>query len=77
MECPKCSCREIRAAATNSQDATSTVRKRQCVKCSHVWFTVEVPVVTAVVGWERVGTKGASKPVLRVPLHHALDISGT
>jgi hypothetical protein len=47
-------------------------RKRKCDTCKHVWYTIELPVSTAVVGWERFGAKGQSKPVLRVPVEIAV-----
>jgi len=37
-----------------------------------VWFTVEVSVKSAMVGWERMGGAGQSKPVLRVPVDLAV-----
>jgi hypothetical protein len=36
-----------------------------------VWFTVELPVSPAVVGWGR-RVKGQSKPELRVPVELAV-----
>jgi hypothetical protein len=40
------------------------VRKRVCEACGHVWFTVEVPVPSYVIGWRA----SNGKPVLRVPV---------
>ncbi len=72
VNCPKCGSAEIRAAATNGHDPAHVTRKRSCADCGHAWFTVELPVSTAVVGWERVNGKGQSKPVLRVPVDLAV-----
>ena len=72
MKCPRCSSSAIRAVATNNQDPESTVRKRGCSDCGHVWYTVEVPVKEALVGWSRHDTGGQSKPVLRVPVSLAI-----
>jgi hypothetical protein len=41
------------------------VRKRKCVDCGEVWFTVELKVPSYAVGWS---SGHQSKPVLRVPL---------
>ena len=71
MQCPRCSSSDIKAMATNNRDAEVTVRKRGCNACGHVWFTVEVPVSPAVVGWGR-RVKGQSKPELRVPIEIAV-----
>ena len=72
MECQRCSGKAVRAVATNNKEASVTVRKRQCADCGHVWFTVELPVSPAVVGWGRIDAKGQSKPVLRVPVEIAV-----
>jgi hypothetical protein len=45
-------------------------RQRRCLKCRHTWYTVELPVSVAVIGWTR-GT-GKSVPVLRVPVDLAV-----
>lgn len=74
MQCQKCSSSAIRAVATNNRHATETVRKRQCLDCGHVWFTVELPVSSMVVGWGR-QVRGQSKPELRVPVE--LTVGGT
>ena len=71
MQCPRCSGSDIKAMATNNRDAEVTVRKRGCNACGHVWFTVELPVSPAVVGWGR-RVKGQSKPELRVPVELAV-----
>jgi len=71
MQCPRCSSSDIKAMATNNRDAEVTVRKRACLECGHAWFTVEVLVSPAVVGWSR-KTKGQSKPELRVPVELAV-----
>lgn len=57
--------------ATNSCEAEVTVRKRGCKACGHVWFTVELSVSPAIVGWGR-RAKGQSKPELRVPIELAV-----
>lgn len=62
----------VRAMATNNKEPNVTVRKRQCLDCEFVWFTVELPVSPAVVGWGRIDAKGQSKPVLRVPVEIAV-----
>ena len=70
MECPRCSCGDIRAISTNGKEAGRVTRQRRCVQCKHVWYTVELPVSVAVIGWSR-GT-GKSMPVLRVPVELAV-----
>jgi transcriptional regulator NrdR family protein len=72
MQCQRCSSSMVRAVATNNKEPGVTVRKRQCADCGHVWFTVELPVSPAVVGWGRIDAKGQSKPVLRVPVEIAV-----
>ena len=71
MQCPRCSSRDHTAKATNTRAAEVTLRKRGSNACGHVWFTVEVPVSPAVVGWGR-RVKGQSKPELRVPIEIAV-----
>ena len=71
MQCPRCSSGTIRAVATNNRDGAVTVRKRLCLDCNHAWFTVELPVSPAVVGWSS-GARGQSKPQLRVPIEIAV-----
>jgi transcriptional regulator NrdR family protein len=70
MQCPRCSSSEIRAVTTNGKEAEITTRKRRCVDCGHSWFTVELPVHVAVIGWSR--ETGKSLPVLRVPIELAV-----
>lgn len=65
MMCPKCSSHELRTAITNNNLADQTMRKRHCISCDHVWYTVELTVPTYAVGWE---VKHKRKPVLRVPV---------
>ena len=72
MRCQRCSSSMVRAMATNNKEPNVTVRKRQCLDCGFVWFTVELPVSPAVVGWGRIDAKGQSKPVLRVPVEIAV-----
>jgi len=72
MQCPRCSGESVKAVATNSRDDAAIVRQRRCADCGHVWFTVEVSVKSAMVGWERMGGAGQSKPVLRVPVDLAV-----
>lgn len=72
MECPRCSSREIRAIATNGKDADKVIRQRRCVDCKHVWYTVELPVNVAVIGWGRTASSYKSVPVLRVPVDLAV-----
>lgn len=72
MQCQRCLGGSVRAVATNSRDDAGIVRQRRCADCGHVWFTVEVPVKAAMVGWERMGGAGQSKPVLRVPVELAV-----
>ena len=50
---------------TNNKFDAQTVRKRQCCKCYHVWFTVELPVDRYAVGWSK---HHGNSPVLRVPV---------
>lgn len=70
MQCPRCSSSEIRAVTTNGTETDKVTRQRRCVSCGHVWFTVELPVHVAVVGWSR--ETGKSLPVLRVPVDLAV-----
>ena len=70
MECPRCGCGDIRAISTNGKEAGRVTRQRRCVQCRHVWYTVELPVSLAVVGWSR--DTGKSMPVLRVPVELAV-----
>jgi uncharacterized Zn finger protein len=72
MECPRCGSREIRAIATNGKDADKVIRQRRCVDCKHVWYTVELPVSVAVIGWGRTPDTNKSVPVLRVPAQLAV-----
>ena len=72
MDCPKCGSGDIRATATNGHQPDCVTRKRKCQACEHVWFTVELTVSPAVVGWGRVGPTGQSKPTLRVPVSLAV-----
>jgi transcriptional regulator NrdR family protein len=72
VNCPKCGSGRILAIATNGHEVDRVTRKRKCDSCKHVWYTIELPVHTAVVGWERFGAKGQSKPVLRVPVEIAV-----
>ena len=72
MDCPKCGSGDIRATATNGHQPDCVTRKRKCLACEHVWFTVELNVSPAVVGWGRVGPTGQSKPTLRVPVSLAV-----
>lgn len=55
----------MRIPITNNNLADQTMRKRQCVSCGHVWYTVELMVPTYAVGW---CLDHKRKPVLRVPL---------
>lgn len=72
MNCAKCGSTRIRAIATNGHEQDRVTRKRRCDSCDHVWYTVELTVSSAVVGWARVDVKGQSKPVLRVPVEIAV-----
>lgn len=68
MRCPKCSGCDVRAVATNTRETDVTTRKRKCLNCGHCFFTVELPISPAAVGWGKVGRDNQSKPVLRVPI---------
>lgn len=70
MDCPRCTSGEIRTITTNGKEAGRVTRQRRCLKCRHTWYTVELPVSVAVIGWTR-GT-GKSVPVLRVPVDLAV-----
>lgn len=72
MNCPRCGCEEIRAIATNSRGADRVIRQRRCTSCRSVWYTAELPVSVAVVGWERAPVSGKSLPMLRVPVELAV-----
>lgn len=72
MECPRCSSKEIRAIATNGKQSDKVTRQRRCVSCRHVWYTVELPVSVAVIGWARTPDTNKSVPVLRVPVDLAV-----
>lgn len=70
MECPRCSSGDIRATNTNGKEADRVTRQRRCLHCKHIWYTVELPVSVAVIGWSR--DHGKSMPVLRVPVDLAV-----
>ena len=70
MDCPRCGSDEIRALCTNGKESDRITRQRRCLGCSHVWYTVELPVHVAVIGWSR--GRGKSMPVLRVPVELAV-----
>ena len=72
MDCPACGSGRILAVSTNGHEADRITRKRKCESCTHVWYTVELAVSSAVVGWARVDAKGQSKPMLRVPVELAV-----
>lgn len=72
MKCQRCSSSAIRVTATNNRDDATTVRQRLCSDCGHGWFTVEVVVKEALVGWTARGQGVQSKPVLRVPVAMAI-----
>lgn len=65
MQCPSCRGRNYRAVITNNLFEGQTVRKRRCVDCGHIWFTVELEVSRYAIGWSH---QHESKPVLRVPV---------
>lgn len=48
------------------------IRQRRCTDCRHVWYTAELGVSVAVIGWERTSKSGKSVPVLRVPVELAV-----
>jgi len=58
VKCPQCGSDEIRATYTNGHDADRVVRQRRCLACQHRWYTAELAVSLAVVGWERKDPKG-------------------
>jgi len=70
VNCPQCGCNQIRAISVNSKRPDNVTRQRRCTGCAHVWYTVELPVSVAVIGWSR--ESGGSKPVLRVPVQLAV-----
>ncbi|NBV62487.1 MAG: hypothetical protein EBR73_15760 [Rhodobacteraceae bacterium] len=72
VKCPQCGSDEIRATYTNGHDADRVVRQRRCLACQHRWYTAELAVSLAVVGWERKEPSGKSVPVLRVPVDLAV-----
>jgi len=72
VKCPQCGSDEIRATYTNSHEPDRVVRQRRCLDCGHRWYTAELAVSLAVVGWERKDPKGKSVPVLRVPVDLAV-----
>jgi transcriptional regulator NrdR family protein len=72
LDCAACGSSRITAIATNGHEADRVTRKRKCSSCGHIWYTVELPVSSAVVGWARVDAKGQSKPMLRVPVELAV-----
>ena len=67
-----CSSIDNRAVSTNSRDSQVNVRKRRCKACGHCWYSVEVIVNPAVVGWSRDDDGHGSKPCLRVPIELAV-----
>lgn len=56
----------MRALATNNRPENHAVRRRQCVDCQHVWFTVELIAPDYVCSWENQSGLG-SKPCLKLP----------
>ena len=72
MDCSACGSSRILAIATNGHESDRITRKRKCEGCGHTWYTVELAVSSAVVGWARVDVKGQSKPCLRVPVELAV-----
>ena len=72
VKCPHCGSSEIRATYTNSHEPDRVVRQRRCLDCQHRWYTAELAVSLAVVGWERKDANGKSVPVLRVPVELAV-----
>jgi hypothetical protein len=72
VNCPRCGCDQIRATLTNSKDSDRVIRQRRCTSCQHRWYTAELPVSVAVVGWERTPGTGKSVPMLRVPVELAV-----
>jgi hypothetical protein len=72
VNCPRCGCGVIRATLTNGRDKDRVIRQRRCTECRHVWYTAELPVSVAVVGWERTPGTGKSVPTLRVPVDLAV-----
>jgi len=70
MECPRCASGEIRTIKTNGTEAGRVTRQRGCLVCRRTWYTVELPVSVAVIGWTR--KTGKSVPVLRVPVDQAV-----
>jgi hypothetical protein len=57
---------------TNSRGSDRVIRQRKCTQCHFVWYTAELPVSVAVVGWERTQGTGKSVPMLRVPVELAV-----
>jgi len=72
MRCPSCSSRNYRALITNNLIDRQTIRKRRCVDCGHVWFTVEVEVDRYAIGWSN---QHESKPVIRVPVDLEVEVT--
>jgi len=72
VNCPRCGCGEIRATYTNGRFDDRVIRQRRCTECRHIWYTAELPVSVAVVGWERTQGTGKSVPMLRVPVELAV-----
>jgi len=70
MDCPRCGGDQIRALCTNGKETDRITRQRRCLDCKHVWYTVELPVHMAIIGWSR--GRGKSMPVLRVPVQLAV-----
>lgn len=72
MKCPQCRSRQYRAIITNNLFDDQTIRKRRCVDCGHIWFTVEMEVSRYAMGWSH---DHEGKPVIRRPVELKPEIT--
>ena len=44
MHCSNCDSKESRALWTRRDTIETKIRRRRCVDCGHIWFTLEVEI---------------------------------
>ena len=60
MNCAKCDSSSLKVTLVRKDTVESIMRRRQCQKCGHVWFTAEIEVPRDGVKWS--GDKLMRKP---------------
>ena len=56
MNCPNCDHNKHRCLVVRHDTNETTMRRRRCLNCKHVWFTVEVDIPREAIVW---GDKGS------------------